>query len=469
MKRNRFWLSLVAIVVVAVLIVARWLTTNHGQGDAVAKDAPSASVPSVSLVTARFGDFVERVDAQGRIGPPAGSSAKLAFAQAGIVRAIDVRVGEAVHAGQAVAELDRAALGAAVAQAEADARSASAGFSGGAVSTATVDSTLAKLAVAQEKRGTLERGGPAALSSRIAAQSIARQATLKVNADRATLARDRTLFGGGVLAAKDVDAARAQLASDEADARAADAKVSAANTDFSAAVAQARADVASARNDVELARSQRGVLGGTAASAQAKLDAARIAYANGMLTAPRDGVVLAIAKHPGESVDPTQFVLEVGPGLGRSVTLSVPADVTRRIVVGDLATLAIPQTKERETHGRVIAVVPAVDPMTQLATVIVSGAPADVVPGDAVTATIVVGHARGVIVPSTAIVQDPQTGKTVVFVRDDHPKAGESGFTLREVTVRASDATSATLSAGLRPGEKIAARGGYALLAPAGG
>ena len=469
MKRTRVWLPLAAVAVLAIVLVALWSSARRGQGDAIAKDAVPASVPSVSLVTARLGDFVERVDAQGRIGPPAGSSAKLAFAQAGIVQSVDVRVGETVHAGQAVAELDRAALRAAVAQAQADAQSARAAYSGGAISTASVDSALAKLAVAQEKLATLERGGPAALSSRIAAQSIARQATLKVDADRATLARDQTLFGGGVLAAKDVDAARAQLASDEADARAAGAKVSAANTDFSATVKQARADVASARNDVEAARSQRGVLGGAAASARAKLDAALIAYANGVLTAPRDGIVLTVAKHPGESVDPTQPVMEVGPGLGRSVTLTVPAGVARRIAVGDPATLAIPQTKERETHGRVIAVVPAVDPTTQLATVIVSGAPADVVPGDAVTATIDVGHARGVIVPSTAIVQDPQTGKTVVFVRDEHPKAGESGFALREVTVRASDATSATLSSGLASGEMIAAKGGYALLAPAGG
>ena len=468
MKRSRVWIPLAAITVLAIGAML-WSIVHHNRGDANANAATPASVPSVSLVTARLGDFVERVDAQGRIGPPAGSSAKLAFAQAGIVQSIDVRVGESVRAGQAVAELDRAALGAAVAQAEADARSARAGYSGGAVSTATVDSALAKLAVVREKLATLERGGPAALSSRIAAQSIARQAALKVATDRATLARDRTLLGGGVLAAKDVEAARAQLASDEADALAANAKVSAADTDFRAAVTQARADVASARNDVELARSQRGVLGGTAASAGAKLDAARIAYGSGVLTAPHDGIVLTIAKHPGEFVDPTQPVMEVGPGLGGSVTLSVPGDVARRIVVGDRATLAIPQTKERETHGRVIAVVPAVDPTTQLATVIVSGAPVDVVPGDAVTATIVVGRARGVIVPSTAIVADPQTGKTVVFVRDEHRKPGDSGFKLREVAVRASDATSASVSSGLKSGETIAAKGGYALLAPAGG
>ncbi len=466
-KRVVRTLGALAIVVVTVALI-EWSATHHGSGAAVAKDeAPSR--PNVTLATARTGEFIERVSAQGRIGPPAGSSAKLAFAQAGIVRSLEVRVGQNVRAGEPVAELDRASLAVAVAQAEADARSAAAGFSGGAISTATVDSALAKLAVAREKLATLERGGPAAQSSQISAQSVARQAALKVTSDRATLARDRTLLAGGVLAQKDVDAARATLAIDEADQRAADAKVALAASDFTVALGSARADVASARNDVESARSQRGVLGGAAASARARLEAARIAYANGVLVAPSDGVVLAIAKHPGESVDPSQPVLEIGPALGHSVTLSVPADVSRRIVVGDPSTLEIRQTTERELMGRVIAVVPAVDPTTQLATVVVSGAPKDVVPGDAVTATIVVGHLSGVIVPSTAIVQDPQTGKTVVFVREERRKAGGSGFTLREVDVRASDTETAAVASGLRPGERIAAQGGYALLAPAGG
>ncbi|GAC1441542.1 MAG: hypothetical protein NVS2B8_02660 [Vulcanimicrobiaceae bacterium] len=468
MKRKRTLLALLAIAVVLV-VAGTWSATHRGSSDAVAKSVQPPSSPSVVLATARTGDFVERVTAQGRIGPPAGSSAKLAFAQSGIVRTVHVRVGESVRVGDAVAELDRASLAAAVAQAEADARSAAASYSGGDVSTATVDSAIAKLSVAREKLAALQRDGPAAQSSQISARSIARQAAVKVGSDRATIARDRELLAGGVLARKDIDAARAQLASDEADQRAADAKVSLASTDFTTSLAQARADVASARNDVEVARAQRGVLSGALASARAKLETARIAYTNGVLTAPTDGIVLSIAKHPGESVDPAQPVMEIGPGLGHGVTLSVPADVARRIVVGDVATLRISPSRRPQTSGRVTAVVPAVDPTTQLATVVVSGAPADVVPGDAVSATIVVGHTPGVIVPSSAIVQDPQSGKTVVFVREAHPKAGESGFALREVAVRASDAATAAVATGLHPGERIASQGGYALLAPAGG
>ena len=466
---RRLLIGIAALAIVVVAVFFGWTAAHRPAIAAPQAQSATDAKPNVKLATAKLGDYVERIDAQGRIGPPAGSSAKLAFAQAGIIASVDVHVGDTVRAGQTVAALDRATLAAALAQAQADASVASSGYGGGTIPASNVASARAKLAVAREKLATLQRGGPAALSSRIAAQSVARQATLKVTADRTTLARDQSLFAGGVLARKDVEAARGQLDSDLADLRAADSKVAAAGADFSASLNAARADVASAENDLATARAQSGILGGQAGSARARLEAARIAYGNGLLAAPSDGVVLSISKHAGESVDPTQPVMDVGPALGRGVTLSVPAGVARRIAVGNPVTLQMPQTREVVTRGRVTAVVPAVDPTTQLATVVVSGAPADVVVGDAVTATIVVGNTPGIIVPSTAIVQDPQTGKTVVFVRDDHPKKGESGFALREVAVRASDAQHATISSGLKAGEQIAAQGGYTLLAPAGG
>jgi multidrug efflux pump subunit AcrA (membrane-fusion protein) len=455
MNRNRRrWVSLGALAFVVVLAVVVVLTRRQA---APTSDDPVA--PAVPLAVARIGDFAERVDAQGRIGPPAGSSAKVAFAQPGIVRVVDVRVGQAVSAGQTLAELDRASMNAAVRAAQADVE-ATGPNTGGNI--ATVQSANARLAVAAARLNTLEQGGPAALNSRIAAQSAARQAALKVEADRAALARERELFTAGVVAGKDVDAASSQLAADEADQRAADARVAAAGTDFQTALAQARADLATSRSDVQAARGQ-------AASTRARLDAARIAYANGVLTAPADGVVLSVLKHPGEAVDPTTPVLEIGPALGHSVTLPVPANVARRIAIGNPVTLHLTLARENVANGEVTAVVPAVDPTTQVGTVVADGAPPDAISGDAVTATIVVGHVRGVLVPSSAIVQDPQTGKTVVFVRNSQVKPGESGFSSRAIVVRASDATNALIASGLHAGERVAAQGGYTLLAPAGG
>ena len=131
-------------------------------------------------------------------------------------------------------------------------------------------------------------------------------------------------------------------------------------------------------------------------------------------------------------------------------------------------TLHLTLARENVANGKVTAVVPAVDPSTQVGTVIADGAPADAISGDAVTATIVIGHERGILVPSSAIVEDPETGKTVVFVRESQVKPGESGFTSRAVAVRASDVNNALIASGLRAGERVAAQGGYTLLAPSG-
>lgn len=456
--KRRWWIaagSAAVLIALAVFVIA----TRHPSADAAATSTAGNAASTTPLAAAAIGTFVERVTVQGRVGPPAGSSAKVAFAQPGILRSIDVHVGEPVSAGDVLAELDRAALRASVQSAQADVLAA--GMSADSGSIASVQSATARLTVAQGKLATLEAGGPAALNTRIAAQSAARQAALKVEADRAAIARDEQLLTAGVIAGKDLDAARSQLASDEADRRAADARVAAAGTDFQSAVQQARADVAGARSDVQSARGQ-------AAAAQARLASARIALANGVLTAPATGIVLAILKHPGEAVDPSTPAIEIGPALGHAVTLLVPADVARRIAVGDSATLR-DSGRGEDVPGNVSAVIPAIDPTTQAATVVVDGALPGAVPGDAVTATIVVGRRRGILVPTTAVVEDPQSGKTVVFVHDAHPKSGYSAFAMREVTVVRSDRTTALIGAGLESGERIAATGGYLLLAPAGG
>jgi multidrug efflux pump subunit AcrA (membrane-fusion protein) len=448
MKTPRSRLLAGAAVVLALVVLA-FVLLGRKQASTQANDG-AVMAPNVPLAVARAGDVRERVDAQGHVGPPAGSSSKIGFAQAGVLRDVNVRLGERVTAGEPLADLDRGMLGAAVRSAQGDAEGAS-----------TAPSAAAKLAVAQAKLATLEARGPAALNSRIAAQSAARQADLKVVADRSTLARDEQLFTAGVIAGKDLDAARSQLTADEADQHAAAAKVAAAGADFDAALQQARADVAGARSDVHVAR-------GAAAAARGRLEAAQITLQNGVLTSPQDGVVLSILKHPGEAVDPATPVMEIGPALGHVVTLSVSSDVARRIAVGNAVTMRVASGGVR-MQGAVTAVVPAVDLATQTTSILVSGAPADAVPGDGVTASVDIGRARGILVPAGAVVEDPQTGKTVVFVRVARPKAGEAAFAMRAVTVRATDATSSIVGGALRVGETVAARGGYMLLAPAGG
>jgi len=359
------------------------------------KTQTTASQPEVTLAAARFGTFERHVSAVGHVGMPGGTETKLSFPQSGILASVNVRVGEAVSAGEPLASLDTSGLSLAAQQANADASAAVANAQQSAV-----DKTSAKIAM-----------------------------------DEAALRRAQSLYAAGVSARKDVEAARAQLASDRAEAASASAGVRSANAEASSANARA----AIAQRDL----------------------------ANAILRAPAEGIVVAILKHRGEAVDPTTPVVSIGPSSTNQTTLNVaPADVAR-VRVGDPVHVSVVGT-QIQGDGKVSGVSPVLDPSTQTATIVVTGLPSGVPPGSYVQASIGVGVLRGVIVPQTAIVQDPQSGDTLVFVTQKD-KNGDTKFVQRPVRVLGRDDRIAVLGSGLRPGERVASQGAFALLAPSGG
>ena len=273
-----------------------------------------------------------------------------------------------------------------------------------------------------------------AANAQAAAASVDKYGT-QLAVDRAALARAERLYAAGVSPAKDVQAAQAQLAADKASAQGQTA-------DRSAARAQA-------------------------ASAAAKSALANTDLANATLRSPVDGVVTAILRRAGESADPSTPVIAVGPPQQAEITLAVPATDATQIAVGDPAVVRV-DSSSISSRGHVTAVVPAVDPATQSATVVVSGVPPDAVAGSAVRARITVAHVNGLVVPESAIVQDPQSNESVVFVQQ-RQKDGSYKFAERTVEVAHEDGTTAQLRSGVRPGERVAAQGAFQLLAPAGG
>ncbi len=456
-----------AIVVVLFLgIVAAYYLGGRSAAVTPAAQSTATTAPAVAMARARNGTLDVTLATQGRIGPPAGSEVRLAFPLSGVLASVDVAVGDRVNAGRQLAALDRSGLANAVAQAQADAEAASATYAGGSVGTAAASSASRRLDAAQAHLTLLLSGGPAALSDRITAVSVARQAAVKVRTDNQTLDRQATLYRGGVIAQKDVQAARAQLQSDLADQRSADARVAAAGAGYDAALRQAQADVALARSDLTAARASRGTTGAQAESAQARVASAQRDYNNGILRAPNSGVVVAILKRAGESVDPATPVIALDPEMKHQITLGVPGADAQRVNVGDVAELTLVASGER-SRGRVTAVVPAVDPTTQVSTIVLDGLPPDAVAGQAVAASIIVAHQSGIVIPNTAVVTDPETGKTVLFVYAPQSKNGP--FLERAVAVGATDGRSIVIASGLRAGETIAVQGGYNLLAPSGG
>lgn len=455
----------VALVVVVAVVVVFLMRSHKSPAPSDAASAPTSS--SVDTARARFGPFVIRVNATGRIGAPAGSQAKLSFAGTGIVQSIAVAVGDRVVAGQVLAQLGTGALQIDASAAQADAAAAAASYGGGSVPKGTLASAQARLATERRKVLAAQNHTSSANSDSAAATTALLQSQEKLSADQHALDRSRKLFAGGVGARKDVEAAQSQLRLDEADYTANQSKARSASASIGAATAQARADYQQAANDVRAAQAQIGVTRAQAASASAKEDQARLSLANATLRAPETGIVLALLKHVGEAVDPTQPVIVVGPRSDRSVTLTVSGADGALVRTGDKVAVTDP-TLGTTAVGEIVAVVPAVDPSTQTTTVVASAVPPRSSPGNAVTASIDVATERGIIVPATALIDDPQTGKTIVFVRTVN-KNGDQKYAPHEVVVETSNDHSALLRSGIRNGDVIAAQGAFDLLAPAGG
>lgn len=263
-------------------------------------------------------------------------------------------------------------------------------------------------------------------------QSAVDRTSAKIAVDQAALRRAEALYAAGVAPLKDVQSARAVLAADRAE------------------VSTATAQVRSAGAQVQ--------------SAEARAGLAQRDLFNGTLRSPIDGVVTAIYKRVGESVDPTTQVVAIAPGSSNDVTLDVTSSDAARVHPGDPVSVTIPGTGLHST-GRVAGVSPALDPATEAATVVVSGIPSGAPGGSAVQATIAVARDRGIVIPQSAIVEDPQTGKTLVFVQTLAAN-GDRKFEQRTVIVAHRNGAQALITGGLRPGDRVAAQGGFALLAP---
>jgi multidrug efflux pump subunit AcrA (membrane-fusion protein) len=269
-------------------------------------------------------------------------------------------------------------------------------------------------------------------------------------------------YAGGSVPQAALDAARAQVAADQAGLARAQ-RLYAAGVDALKDVQLARAQLAAARANLRSASSQP-----SAAGAQVRADRMRAAEAEltlrrATLYAPAGGVVTAILRRPGEAVDPSTPVLSIGPPQNE-ITLNVPGNDASRIATGDPVALRFTDTN-RSARGVVSAIVPAVDPATQTATVVVACALRGIVSGSAVRARITVAHVRGLLLPESAIVEDPQTGAALVFVARRQPD-GSIRFAQRTVRIRYESARTADLWSGVRPGERVAAQGAFELLAP---
>lgn len=293
---------------------------------------------------------------------------------------------------------------------------------------AALDTTSLSLAATQA-------AADARAASANAAQANVDRLSTRIAVDRAALERAQRLYAAGVSAKKDVEAAQATLSADMADRAATNDQRASAQAQAQSAAAHA----ASASNDLSLAT----------------------------LRAPREGVVSAVAVAQGDVVDASTAAIVLSPSASNAATLDVPVDR-----LGDLALGERVRAKAGAAtwNGRITGVATSVDPTTGLGLATVSGAPTALPAGTPIQASVVVSARTGIAIPSSAIVEDPQSGKRMVFVAGKN-KDGDATFSSREITIDETTANGALVRvlSGLRPGERIAKSGAVDLLAPSGG
>lgn len=293
---------------------------------------------------------------------------------------------------------------------------------------ASLDTTSLSLAATQA-------AADARAASANAAQANVDRLSTRLAVDRAALSRAQRLYAAGVNAKKDVEAAQATLSADLADSAAARDQRAASQAQAQSAAAHA----ASASNDLALAT----------------------------LRAPRDGVVSAVAVAPGDVVDATTAAIVLSPSASSAATLDVPVDRLGDLAIGERVHA---KAGSASWDGRITGVATSVDPATGLGVATVSGVPTALPAGTPIQASVVVNASAGIAIPSSAIVEDPQTGKRLVFVAGKN-KDGDTTFASREITIDENTANGATVRvvSGLRAGERIAKSGAVDLLAPSGG
>lgn len=352
--------------------------------------------PPVQTALVRYQSVPLTVTGYGSVQGGANSKAALAFAELGRIAHVDVIVGDRVATGQTLAQLDSTAFAAAVAQASAQLASARANYDR-AIAQTRGSST--QLAVAQ-----------------------------------AQLRREKELLQLGIASQSEVDAAKAAVASAQAQLGV-----------QGAGGTQAAPDLEAARAGIQ--------------QAQAALAAAQQNIAYTTLTAPFSGVVTARLHNDGESVDPTTPVIEIAKDTNVVFTGQfAPADA-ERIHVGEGATVET-QNGGSSAEGSVVAINPNQNSESRQVDVLIRLGSGGIAfgPGAYGTASVRVGAHRGLVVPKDAIVSDPTTGSQQVFRRNGDrfsPVPVNVKQTFGELTWIETDE--------LHPGDRVAARGAFEL------
>jgi len=185
------------------------------------------------------------------------------------------------------------------------------------------------------------------------------------------------------------------------------------------------------------------------------------------------GVVTARGPQPGEVVSAGRMIIQVARAGARDAVFDVPAQIKDNAPLDPEVTVSLgkaaPTPLKRSADiavtlgtnpnvtakGRVREVSPRADPVTGTFAVRVRliDPPEGMRLGSTVTGRIQLDAVSGITIPATALVR--ADGKTAVWVFD----AKTGTVSLRNIAVRASDATTVQVASGLNPGDVVVTAG----------
>lgn len=280
------------------------------------------------------------------------------------------------------------------------------------------------------------------------------QAELAAGADgpvaRVTVREGDRVSAGDILLELDLDLAGARAARARAEADEARLTAERAARDLARLEQVDKGVLAEA--ELDAART----LAASTAARQAALDAAareaRALVARHRLRAPFDGVVAARRASPGDWVSTGQPLITVVSVDAIDIRVDVAAAVAAAVRVGDRVEL------DGGRSGRIVGVVPALDPDSRTALVRVEP-DGPMVPGMAITVQfeLSIDRADAVLVPRDALVLGPVETRVIKSV--DGEAASVS------VEVLASTADQALVSGDLADGDRVVVRGNERLRA----
>ncbi len=404
--------------------------------DMSAMRPPTGAAP-VSLAPVRLGSLQDTVTYTGTI--IAFNEQDISPRITGTLLALPVYPGDSVRAGQVVARLDTAEVGAKTDQAIEQARVAQAGADVAGLThrlhhQAALDQASAQVGAAVQGVADARAEAQAAAGGVADARAAAQAAQAGADYWKTEIAREKQLADAGAAsrqeyqselsqaqaASASIAAGRAKVQQAQAMARAGDAKVQGARRQADAA----RAGLRLAQADVAISAGQTAQAQAGAAAARAAVREASVVQGYARLVAPQDGVVTARPVAPGTLVQAGTPVLRVAEIDRVRVQAHVAAADLAGIHAGSPVQVT-PQGGAKPFAARVTSVFPAADSQTRTAVVeaVVPNPGHRLLPGASVTVRIArSGAIQGLLVPASSVVS--QGGASYVWTAAGGGAAG---------------------------------------------